>query len=101
LAQLRFRRQCPIGPYILDFYCSAARLAIEVDGFAHDTAVQTEHDEHRKTWLLAQGITILRVRATDVLRDEMLEDILLAIEQAVAPFGAQSAPPPPHRGGGS
>jgi very-short-patch-repair endonuclease len=40
VAGLRFRRQHPIGPYILDFYCLSARLAIEVDGFAHDNAVQ-------------------------------------------------------------
>jgi very-short-patch-repair endonuclease len=38
LSGLRFRRQHPVGPYILDFYCPAARLAIEVEGLAHDTA---------------------------------------------------------------
>ena len=102
LARLRFRRQHPIGPYILDFYCAHARLAVEVDGFAHDTVAQARHDERREAWLAAQGITVLRVRAADVLRDEALEGILLAIQEAAAaPSGAQSAPPPPPGGGGS
>ena len=44
---LRFRRQHPIGPYILDFYCPSARLAIEVDGFAHDTVAEAHRDARR------------------------------------------------------
>ena len=101
LARLRFRRQHPIGPYILDFYCAPARLTIEVDGFAHDTAAQAEHDDRREVWLAAQGITVVRVLAADVLRVESLEGVLLAIEQAAAPSVAQSAPFPPPRGGGT
>lgn len=60
-----FRRQHPEGPYILDFYCAAVRLCIEVDGQAHDV----EHDARRDAWLAAQGIDTLRVTAVDVLRD--------------------------------
>src|SRR6266481_3876170 len=73
LAGLRVRRQHPIGPYILDFYCPYARLAIEVDGLAHDTAAVVRHDEARQAWLVRQGVTVLRVRASEVLRDERLE----------------------------
>jgi len=47
LKGLQFRRQHPIGPYILDFYCSNARLAIEIDGASHDHERQAEHDERR------------------------------------------------------
>ena len=47
LGGLRFRRQHPIGPYILDFYCPSARLAIEVDGFAHDTVAEAHRDARR------------------------------------------------------
>lgn len=103
LVGLRFRRQHPIGPYILDFYCAAARLAIEVDGLAHDTVGQMRHDEHRDAWLAQRGVSVLRVRANDVLRDENLEGVLLAIEHAavVAPSGARTAPPPPPGGGGT
>src|ERR1700704_6618834 len=72
VAGLRFRRQHPIGPYILDFYCSSARLAIEVDGFTHETAARARHDERRAAWLSERGVTVLRFRAIDVLRDERL-----------------------------
>jgi very-short-patch-repair endonuclease len=84
LAGLRFRRQHPIGPYILDFYCPSARLAIEVDGFAHDTAARTRHDERRQAWLAQQGITVLRIGASDVLKDQRLEAVLVGIERAAA-----------------
>jgi very-short-patch-repair endonuclease len=55
LAGLRFRRQHPIGPYILDFYCPAAHLALEVDGFAHDSIAEAYRDERRQAWLAQQG----------------------------------------------
>jgi very-short-patch-repair endonuclease len=55
LAGLRFRRQHPIGPYILDFYCPAARLALEVDGFAHYSIAEAYRDERRQAWLAQQG----------------------------------------------
>jgi very-short-patch-repair endonuclease len=83
LARSRFRRQHPVGPYILDFYCPAAHLAIEVDGVAHDVAVQVQHDERRGIWLAHRGITTLRVSAADVLKDARLEGVLAAIEQAI------------------
>jgi very-short-patch-repair endonuclease len=97
---LRFRRQHPIGPYILDFYCPSAHLAIEVDGFAHDAAPQVRHDEQRQAWLRQQGINVLRVRAADVLRGESLDEILRGIEitAAAAPSGSLRSPPPPLRG---
>jgi very-short-patch-repair endonuclease len=103
LAGLRFRRQHPIGPYILDFYCASACLAIEVDGFAHDNAGHAEHDKRRDTWLAQRGIAVLRIPAADVLRDESLPGVLLAIEQAAAaaPAGSRREPPPPRCGEGT
>ena len=102
LAGLRFRRQHPIGPYILDFYCPAARLAVEVEGFAHDGADQMRHDERRRAWLAARGVTMLWVTAADVLRDATLNNVLTAIEQAAAaPSGSLCEPPPPQRGEGA
>ena len=97
LARMRFRRQHPVGPYILDFYFPAARLAVEVDGAAHDAAAQVRHDERRQAWLKERRITVLRFRASDVLRDETLEGVLQAIEEAaaLAPSVALRAPPPP------
>jgi len=89
LAGLRFRRQHPFGPYILDFYCAATRLAVEVDGLVHDTQSASNHDARRDAWLAQQGVTVLRVRAGDVLQDERLEELLRGIETAAA-----VAPPP-------
>lgn len=103
LEGLRFRRQHPIGPYILDFYCPSARLAVEVDGFAHDTAGRARHDQQREAWLARKGITVLRFSANDVLQDEKLDGVLLGIERAAAtaPSGAPRAPPPPRGEGGA
>lgn len=64
-----FRRQHPVGPYILDFYCSKVRLAIEIDGLIHETGQNPEHDARRTAWLNSQGIAVVRIAAADVLRD--------------------------------
>jgi very-short-patch-repair endonuclease len=95
LAMFRFRRQHPIGAYILDFYCPAARLAIEVDGAGHGHPDQVSHDVARGAWLAANGIQTLRFAAADVLDGLSLADILIAIE---AEAGARLLPPPPLRG---
>ena len=81
LEGLKFRRQHPVGPYILDFYCHAARLAVEVDGAAHDEADQLAHDERRTRWLAGQGVEVLRVRATDV-RDHLDGVLALVLRHA-------------------
>ena len=101
LKGLQFRRQHPIGPYILDFYCSAPRLAIEIDGSSHASEVQTRHDENRDRWLHGKGITVLRVAVADVLCDENLESLLSHIEKIAAPSTAFGGPPPPLRRGGT
>jgi very-short-patch-repair endonuclease len=98
---LRFRRQHPIGPYILDFYCPSARLAVEIDSAAHDGVERMEHDSRRDAWLRERGICVVRIMAADVLKDERLEGVLLAIAQAAAPSTAFGGPPPPLRGGGT
>jgi very-short-patch-repair endonuclease len=103
LGGLRFRRQHPIGPYILDFYCPSARLAIEVDGFAHDTVAEAHRDARRQEWLAQRGVRVLRLRASDVLKDQNLEGALLGIKEmaSIAPSGSLRSPPPPLRGGGA
>jgi len=69
---LRFRKQHPAGPYVLDFYCHEARLCVEVDGQTHDFTAQ--RDEQRDEWLKSQGVRTLRVAARDVL--ENLEGVI-------------------------
>lgn len=63
---LKFRRQHPIGPFILDFYCAAARLAVEVDGRMHDHPDRLDHDRRRTAWLNRQGVRVIRLAAESV-----------------------------------
>ena len=56
-----FRRQHPIGPYVLDFYCAKARLAIEIDGMSHDVGDRPERDIRRDAWLEARELTVMRI----------------------------------------
>ena len=69
LADLRFRRQAPMGPYVLDFYCKEVRLAVEVDGYSHNMGDQPERDQRKDAWLAKQGIRVLRLPAQTVLKD--------------------------------
>ncbi len=65
---LKFRRQHPIGPWILDFICLSVRLAVEVDGdWAHSVAGNPERDTRRDAWLRDRGIRVLRIPAQAVL----------------------------------
>ena len=63
---LKFRRQVPIGPFIVDFFCVEARLVIEADGGQHSESPQ---DAARDAWLRAQGLVVLRLWNDDILRD--------------------------------
>ncbi len=75
----RFRRQHPVGPYILDFFCPERRLAVEVDGAGHDHPTQAAHDADRGLWLEQRGIRVIRFAAAAVLDDEGVEGVLQAI----------------------
>jgi len=77
LAGLKFRRQDPVPPYVLDFYCESAKLAVELDGSQHSDAVDAE----RTRCLGKHGIKILRFWDNDVLSsfDEVLAAILAAM----------------------
>src|SRR5579871_3417200 len=59
----KFRRQHPIGPYVLDFYCARVRLAMEVDGAVHTSEDQIAHDRARDRWLERSGVSVLRIPA--------------------------------------
>ena len=67
LGGLKFRRQEPIGPYVVDFCCRERKLVVELDGMSHDDKQQ--HDELRARWLEEQGYRILRVTNWDVNED--------------------------------
>ncbi len=64
LGGLKFRRQHPLGSYIADFYCAAARLVVEIDGASHDSRVA--EDRARDAQMRAQGLHVLRFPASAV-----------------------------------
>jgi very-short-patch-repair endonuclease len=83
-----FRRQHAIGDYILDFYCPAARLAVEVDGPVHGETEQMTHDRRRDAWLRQQGIEVYRVLASSVFRnaDEVADGIRRKADERTRPL---------------
>jgi len=83
LVGLKFRRQHPLGPYIVDFCCPERHLIVEVDGEVH--ANQRDYDDARTAHLAAHGYQILRVDNDDVF--DHLDAVLNAIEQAAMVFG--------------
>lgn len=91
----RFRRQHPIGPYVLDFYCAALRLAVEVDSYAHCVGSRPRRDLARDQWLLANGVRTLRVPAREVMAS--VDDTLSTIREHIThlPPPDASHPPPP------
>jgi very-short-patch-repair endonuclease len=62
---LKFRRQHPIGPYVVDFFCHGAKLVVELDGMSHDRKASA--DAVRANFLESQGLRILRVTNEDVM----------------------------------
>jgi very-short-patch-repair endonuclease len=83
---------------VLDFFCSDARLAIEVDGFAHSTGDRPERDAARDAWFARAGIVTLRIPAQAVLED--LNAVVLHVvteARARIPLHHPAAPggPPP------
>jgi very-short-patch-repair endonuclease len=87
----KFRRQRPIGPFIVDFYCNEARLVVELDGESHNHAAQAEHDEVRTEWLQDRGYRVLRFWNQDVLRDT--DSVIVTIVEALS----LSSPSPAER----
>jgi very-short-patch-repair endonuclease len=89
----KFRKQHPAGPFILDFFCASANLAIEVDGIAHDMGDRPARDEERDYWLKSHRIDTLRIPAADILRDliGVAESIIAIVNERKKSFG--KAPP--------
>src|SRR5687767_11499347 len=73
----KWRKQHPVGPYYLDFYCDRAKLCIEIDGEAHARGDRPQRDARRDAWLATGGVLTLRIPAVEVL--ENLEGVLTFI----------------------
>ena len=94
---LGFRRQVPIGPYIVDFACHRARLIVELDGESHDFEARQRQDASRDDCLREMGYRILRFTNGDVMSS--LEGVVQTIRETV-----RSTPPSltlPLKGGGN
>jgi very-short-patch-repair endonuclease len=101
---LKFRRQHPSSRIGMDFYCSDARLVIEVDGIAHDMADRPARDDRRDAWLRSKGIDTVRIAATDVLKDATaVADGVIAMARSRLPLhhpAAAGRSPSPRRARG-
>ena len=85
LASHKFRRQAPIGPYIVDFVCFDQKIIVEVDGGQHQDRLH--QDQARSEWLESQGFTVLRFWNNEVMenQDGVAHLILIALEQGISP----------------
>jgi very-short-patch-repair endonuclease len=86
-----FRRQHPAGPFVLDFYCPALRLAIELDGGQHADARHEARDLVRERWLTQRGVIVLRFWNSDIT--ENLSGVLDAIAAKICELQAKQLTP--------
>ena len=86
-----FRRQHPIGDYIADFYCHAARLVVELDGGQHTEPDAVAYDRRRTAAMMAEGVHVIRFSDYDALKysDAVARTILREVESRLA-----NRPPP-------
>jgi len=91
MAGIKFRRQAPVGEYIVDFLCYEKHLIIELDGSQHGRDKNIQADHKRQQWLEGQGFRVLRFLNRDVLQrtEEILQSIYRECER---PHPALSRP---------
>jgi very-short-patch-repair endonuclease len=93
-----FRRQHPLGPYYLDFYCAPLKVAIELDGSQH--ARQQAYDDARTALLATRGIKVLRYWNNEVIGslDFVCADIAAALQRRRLELGFDPLPSSPLQG---
>ena len=96
LGRLKFRRQHPIEPYIVDFYCSSVNLVIELDGESHED--RQSYDEQRMQRLQQLGLKVFRVTNDDVIHN--LEGVAIAILREAGIDPDEPSPSPSLKGRG-
>ena len=91
-----FRRQAPIGPYVVDFFCPAKRLIIELDGGHHNEDATAERDSKRQVWLEQEGYRVIRFWNSEVTADlnAVLERIYMEVHGSL---DAEALPLKHHR----
>ena len=85
----KFRRQVPIGPYIVDFICVEKDLIIEIDGYTHFEEGATERDAKREDFLTKKGFTVIRFK-----NDTALNNIYNVLDELKRVMGISSHKPP-------
>ena len=100
MAGFRFRRQVPIGAYIVDFACLSARLIIEVDGGQHNEEVNETLDAGRTAWLESRGYRVMRFWNSSVLSeiDSVAETIFNVLDEMQSRPIPHPDPPPAGEG---
>ena len=100
-SKFKFRRPHPVGPYVLDFFCNEAKLAIELDGSGHGYPKRQKQDQLRDTRLKKQGIEVLRIWNSRIRSDkEMVRRMIWEALNRRVPRGSQQSPSPSGRGQG-
>ena len=89
--KLKFRRQHPVGPYIVDFYCARHRLAVELDGGQHFTLEGLAYDKRRTDYLAARSIRVLRFTNRELFENS--DGVLETIHQAKLSRALDTMPP--------
>lgn len=92
LGGLGFRRQAPMGCYIVDFVSHDCKLVIELDGESHDFESRVRRDAERDAWLASRGYRVVRFTNEDVLKD--IEGVVIAIREAAYPVDPSPCPSP-------
>jgi very-short-patch-repair endonuclease len=93
----RFRRQVPLGPYIVDFACLSERLIVELDGGQHNEDAHAAGDAQRTAWLNAQGFRVLRFWNNDIFQN--MDWVWSTIAASLDERGITPHPNPPPQGG--
>ena len=97
---LAFRRQVPMGHFIADFVCHAARIIIEIDGASHDFETRQRRDQRRDEWFASQQYLVVRFSNEQVLKN--LEGVIESIrDTALARLTLPPSLTLPHKGGGN
>ena len=98
---LKFRNQHPLEKMVVDFYCASRRLVVEIDGISHGMGDNPERDLRRNSFLRSLGYRVLRILATEVLRDpaEIAASIVALCNDIPPPSALRAATSP--RGGES
>jgi very-short-patch-repair endonuclease len=94
----RFRRETPIGPYVVDFAWLSARIVVEVDGASHDLPGRSEQDAEHDMFLRSRGFRVIRIRDADAIGSSAAA--FAEIEAAIRPYLRDPSPTPPSKGEG-